>query len=306
MAGDHQTWKSPQESCNELLKTLRDSNLHFIVSESPYSMQICVRKKFLEQKKSVSSSSGQSVTIGLEKRSEDLAKENVSLAVTLKEANKDIEDLKNNNEILVTKLENAEKEMLELSKEKTENTKKFDDDTALQRAKVKSLEKSLKAMEKKVNNAEKKIIIAHDTITRLERTSTSKTKLDAVEGKIYVGQDLSANDSIKDQNENMLESFSFELETGSKQISCLPLSPTRKDSLTRDTSCAPPSPHTPPGPPPSVSTMSTELQPSATLSCYFPNSAPDLVNESKPITGDYIKNLSKLNLAPRKSRQENT
>ena len=163
MAGDNQTWKSPQESCNELLKTLRDSNLHFIVSESPYSMQICVRKKFLQQKKSVSSSSGQSVTIGLEKRSEDLAKENVSLAVTLKEANKDIEDLKNNNEILVTKLENAEKEMLELCKEKTENTKKFDDDTALQRAKVKSLEKSLKAMEKKVNNAEKKIIIAHNT-----------------------------------------------------------------------------------------------------------------------------------------------
>ena len=289
MAGDHQTWKSPQESCNELLKTLRDSNLHFIVSESPYSMQICVRKKFLQQKKSVSSSSGQSVTIGLEKRSEDLAKENVSLAVTLKEANKDIEDLKNNNEILVTKLENAEKEMLELCKEKTENTKKFDDDTALQRAKVKSLEKSLKALEKKVNNAEKILSTAHDdTIANLETEITSKTKL-----------------NIKDDNENILESFSLEPETGSKQISCLPISPTRKGSLTRNTPCAPPSPCTPPGPPPSGS-MSTELQPSATLSCYFPYSVADLVNESKPITGDYIKNLSKLNLAPRKLRQEDT
>ena len=292
MAGDNQTWKSPQESCNELLKTLRESNLHFIVSESPYSVQICVRKKFLnniqEQKKAVSSSRSQSATKGVEKSSEDLAKETASLTVTLKEANKDIEDLKNKNEILVTRLENAEKELLQFCKEKTESTKKFDD-TALQRAKVKSLEKSLKALEKKVNNAEKILSTAHDdTIANLETEITSKTKL-----------------NIKDDNENILESFSLEPETGSKQISCLPISPTRKGSLTRNTPCAPPSPRTPPGPPPSGS-MSTELQPSATLSCYFPYSVADLVNESKPITGDYIKNLSKLNLAPRKLRQEDT
>ena len=34
--------------CNEVLQALRDSNLNFIVNESPYSLQICVRKCFVK------------------------------------------------------------------------------------------------------------------------------------------------------------------------------------------------------------------------------------------------------------------
>ena len=40
--------KSPQDSCNEVLQTLRDSSLNFLVHESPYSIQICIRKRFLK------------------------------------------------------------------------------------------------------------------------------------------------------------------------------------------------------------------------------------------------------------------
>ena len=37
---------SPQESCQEVLQTLRSSNLIFMVQESPYSAYITIRKRF--------------------------------------------------------------------------------------------------------------------------------------------------------------------------------------------------------------------------------------------------------------------
>ena len=48
MAKVQSLFKTPQEACNEILQVLRCSNLNFLVSESPYSVQICLRKRFLK------------------------------------------------------------------------------------------------------------------------------------------------------------------------------------------------------------------------------------------------------------------
>ena len=315
MTGASLTWKSPQESCNELLRTLRDSNLHFIVSESPYSLQICIRKKFLknapEHKKPVPpfASSSSSAREGLENKVDNLTYENASLVES-------INNLKDTNEILHNKIENAEKKI----GDKKGDIKKLEDENILQKGKMKSLEKSLKAKDKKIQNDKEKIDNARDTIAKLEAEipslTTSEAKLEAAETRIDVGEYL-ANDDMKDGNENIFETLPAGLKSRSEQKykrSRLPLeqlSPVRGSLPTRAPLGTPSSPHTPPGFPPS-SSISSELQSSAqlshhaTLSCYFAKPVSDPLHESNPISEEYIRNLSKLNLAPRIRKQEDT
>ena len=92
----------------------------------------------------------------------------------------------------------------------------------------------------------------------------------------------------------------------------LPLAPARPCPPTRSPSKALLlSPHTPP--PPSLSTRYSEKQlcePAPTLSCYFAESAPNLVLDfkeasscSSPVkTSDFIQKISKLDLRPRQRR----
>ena len=311
MAGAPKIWKSPQDVCNGLLQSLRESNLHFIVSESPYSVQICIRKKFLNKTSAplLTSLTGRK---DLENKIEDLSNERASLIDCL-------ENLRNTNKILQDRNQSAENDMFEICKEKKKEVKKFEDETALQNVKIKSLEKSLIAKDKKIKDSKNKVENARNTIAKLEAEiatlTTSETKLKSVGGKKAVEEFL-ANDNMTDDNENLLVTLPVEPKSRSKQetdISCLPscASPVRRGSTTRATPGTPPSPHTPRGVPPPTFIRS-ELQstaltsPTTTLSCYFAKSVPDHVNEVNPISEEYIRNLSKLNLAPRIRKQEDT
>ena len=40
---------TPQDSCDQIIKSVHSSNLHFLVQESPFSVYITVRKKFAIQ-----------------------------------------------------------------------------------------------------------------------------------------------------------------------------------------------------------------------------------------------------------------
>ena len=296
---------SPQDSCNDLLKSLRASNLHFIISETPYSVQICIRKKFINdapvQKKSVLSSSS-SAKIILEKKVENLAYENASLKGSLLEANENVCNLKNSNVILHTRIENAENKMFEYFNEKKETIKKLEDETAL------------------LQNSESQLGNACDTIARLEAEvttlKTSNYKIKAAKKKTDVTEYL-ANKTMKDANDNLLNTQPQHSEPEQViNVPCSPsvkMSPLRKCSPTGAPPSTPPSPHTPSGSPP------------GSLSCYFSESVPDFVDASKPniplnviprddkvpqqyptLTEEYVQNLSKLNLAPRIRRQEGT
>ena len=167
------------------------------------------------------------------------------------------------------------------------------DVTALNKAKIKSLEKSLISKDKTIKDGKEKLDNAHDTIAKLEKEiySCINSKTKPVKKELDVGGENLTN-AKKDVNENL------EPESGSKKE----ISPVRSWLPSRSPPGTPSSPHTPQGPPPS--SFSSQLQPSATLSCYFEKSGPDLVHKRDLTTEDYIKNLSKLNLAPRIKRQE--
>ena len=84
-----------QDSCNFLLQTLRDSNLNYLASETPFSIQICVRKKFVNNANAPrQKNSTISINVGPGEKIKSLVNENAELVNTLEEANKTIEDLK--------------------------------------------------------------------------------------------------------------------------------------------------------------------------------------------------------------------
>ena len=234
---------------------------------------------------------------------------------TLEKANEKITNLNKTNGKLQKRIDISEKEVLELCKQKEEECKKLMDETDLSKAKVKTIENSLKVKDKEVQNVKKELEIARDTIAKLgteemSNYKTSETIHEAVEKNLDVKEEYSSNDYIKDENENDLESLSLKQESRTRQdtssLTLVQMSPVRKSSPTRTSrspECTPPSPHTPPGPPPSFS--SSQQQPmQATISCYFEESGPDLVHKSKLLTEGYVKNLSKLNLTPRLRRYE--
>ena len=303
---------TPQDSCDIILRTLRESNLNFIVSETPFSIQICVRKRFINNY----NAPGQK-KVGLKVKAEDaLVNENAHLMDTLEEAKKTVDDLKMTNNALQNKLEKAESEVFKICNQKkvfeAKLEKMKDSDTkAISEAKMKSLEKSVKAKEKLIIENGKKLENAIELIGNLET--------EIITLKEY-------NSKLKDVNENVIEDFPEESKSKhGLNISSLPIvqiSPAR----TTAPPGTPPSPHTPQGSPilsplGNTSSLSRSLDiqgvdtPSqATLSNYFAQSPSERVKDqdtekipdSPSLLVDYVKNLSKLNLGPRQRRHEDT
>ena len=120
MALSFPAFKSPQDSCNEVLDALRNSSLNFLVSESPYSIQICVRKRFLKDapRQKPSNDPLSSTIESLKNKCETLANENATLVEALEEADKALQSSKSTNDILHNKMDRAEKELFENHTEK--------------------------------------------------------------------------------------------------------------------------------------------------------------------------------------------
>merc|ERR1711872_319876 len=49
MVANHQTQLSPYETCDQILKVVKSSDLHFVLQETPHSVYITIRKKFVNK-----------------------------------------------------------------------------------------------------------------------------------------------------------------------------------------------------------------------------------------------------------------
>ena len=193
MVSFNPAFKSPQDSCNEVLQTLRDSSLNFLVNESPYSIQICIRKRFLKdapkQNKTEDKGSAANIEI-LEKKIEALAAENGCLIDELEEANKALKSSYSTNDILHAKIDKAEKEMFKhYSELKDSETKKKDAKKKVEteigqlQDHVKALNKSNKLKDKEIYDLSKHMENARDTIKNLKSDKSTlkigKSKLES-------------------------------------------------------------------------------------------------------------------------------
>ena len=49
MVANHQTQLSPYETCDQIVQVVKSSNLHFVLQETPHSVYITIRKKFVKE-----------------------------------------------------------------------------------------------------------------------------------------------------------------------------------------------------------------------------------------------------------------
>ena len=217
-------FKSPQDSCNEVLDALRNSSLNYLVSESPYSIQICVRKRFLKDapRQKPSNDPLSSTIESLKNKCETLANENATLVEALEEADNALQSSKSTNNILHNKMDRAENELFENLTEKKdieikakETRKKLNDEISELQSKVQAVAKGNKSKDKDIHDLSKNLNAARDTIKNLKEEKSSlkinKTKLESevkklekkVHKKVFVAVKQTQTDSkVADPEKN--------------------------------------------------------------------------------------------------------
>ena len=285
--------------CDRIHSIVQMSGLHFIINQTPWSSYITIRRKF------VSPGAYNAKTTATE----------TAMIDQLKEENKHLEHK-------VTELEFQFVEHEKKLKNEKHNYKK---NVELLNTKIATLEKESKTKDaiiqninahfnKKVSDLDTKVVKL-ETSLKIEKKAVKKQRQ-----KILSQADKSNIDvesGYKDLNENLLLESDLSANT-EPSLPELPHPPPKQCSPARGVPATPsprrcspgrrphanaPSPHTPPGVPPPPSER--QSGPSQDLSCYFVNADTDLAQAStetdKPfITTDYIKNISKLSLVPRK------
>ena len=187
---DEEVYLSPHVNCENLLQALRRSNLNFSINESPYSVQICIRKRFLKvaqnipyPKTFVSESGGVDLKKKLsesENVREMLEAEILKLRTDIVNREAAVDENWNTIKILEDKLEKSEKEAFDiLKKNKTFIDQKNDEAKTLKsvitngniemnkiKTEVNLADKSLKMKDKEVYNLENIKLTQLETIKK--------------------------------------------------------------------------------------------------------------------------------------------
>ena len=177
---------SAQDVCHQLLYELRMSNLHFALSEKPHSVQIVIRKRFLNDKQGPAKPTPQP---SFHEQVNLLETENSDLKVRIEElevVNKSSKDTANILEQKITKIEAAALKSFEERKLETATMK-----NALKNAKselecaskdVKNKSKALKEIEKEHYKLEQKNENLAENNRKLKsEVSSSKTEIKKLE-----------------------------------------------------------------------------------------------------------------------------
>ena len=111
---------SPNETCDQIMKSIKNSNLHFILQETPHSVYITIRKKFVREseahaKKEVQDDNSQELLI--------LQKAYDNLKLDFEEEIKHHEESKNLAKTLEDKLDRVEANKKKQEKEKSSKLK---------------------------------------------------------------------------------------------------------------------------------------------------------------------------------------
>ena len=105
--------------CNQILRVIKESELNYLINETPYSSFITIRKKFVKNsdahKAPENPSSGDDLVLG----DVVLRQENISLRCKLKNLQKDKCEIEIKNEELVLNVEGLNKNIVILKKEIT-------------------------------------------------------------------------------------------------------------------------------------------------------------------------------------------
>ena len=149
-----------RHTCDMLIASLRESNLNFLVQETPFSAFITIRKTFCRGAyKSVKNPLPEVNAVELK----NLKHENEVLKNALEDKELQLESYKEASCVLKNRLERVEHEILKHSKEAKIKEEKLVDEISELKSEISSLKsknidaaKTIKAHEKSNNNLEKK------------------------------------------------------------------------------------------------------------------------------------------------------
>ena len=264
MAAKFQSTHSAHETCNELINAIKSSNLHFVLQETPHSVYITIRKKFVNET---------FVKINDENETRQALK---CLETNYNSLKEDYErKIANHGEALKT-LEDKLSEVESKSK-------------LINRSKEVPQENILKKKQKKVNKNEKKEIEVAE-IVESEDTDVNRNLFEAsvpINNKFEVLNNTSILPLENFSSTSPSKLVSRSSPTTTKiAINTNSYQPIMSSKGISNLSSKPSPSHTPPGLPPSPS-LASSLQ------------SQGQGTNPPPISADYITGINKINLGPR-------
>ena len=171
---------SPRDVCQELLNQLRLSNLNFLISETPYSVQICLRKRFLKEAGGPDpnlSIRAKTHDQNLEKQTQLLESENSILKTQIIACEHDKESLSDTVNVLERKLSKAEASALKSFTSKNEEILTLKASLKKQNQEGENNQKDLKSKGKIVKEKDREIYRLQQKNENLE-SNLNKLKSD--------------------------------------------------------------------------------------------------------------------------------
>ena len=171
--------------CENLLLQVKNSQLNFHLSETPYSINLSLRKRFLKE-----STRSKALDLSLAIPDAALYKENETLKTLLEEKETEIEAFKGTINIIENKVEHAEAEVLthfkelqnlkkKFEKEKEENAllkeviKNHSEEMSKSHIEIKSMTKAQKLKEKEIHNLENKTLNLQEVNKKLKEENSN-------------------------------------------------------------------------------------------------------------------------------------
>ena len=274
-------------ACTRIHDVIQSSGLHYIINQTPWSSYITIRRKFVNKcaisSKVVGDEESEMIT--------QLRRENEKLKVNLENAEmeaanaeKTVESLSSKMKLLENAIRDAESKLrvkdTEILDHEEELKKKdiiihnmntgFNNKIVDLKSELVELKSFKREMIKKEKKAQKK------QRQKAEREVKGKSDVELVKNEKSEG---------KDDNENYVE------------VPCPTLLSPPCLSIARNPPCSPASPHTPASIPPAIYQCNSGAE---TLSGYFTDPSDITGNPRTFLSTEYIKSLSKINLAPRR------
>ena len=208
---------SPSQACEQIVQQVKGSFLNFVLNETPYSINLSIKKRF-QQHFTVQSSNSSPLKTSRsaqgdpesEEKIETLKVESEALRVRAEKAEKQNVTLKNTVEVLEEKFKKAEEIMYkELKETKISLDNSFEDEKVLKgvlkkqigeisqhKSEISSMSKLLKSKAKEIHNLETKIENQNDTIKNLKHANADfKSDKKKLEKKVKESIRLESNRS---------------------------------------------------------------------------------------------------------------
>ena len=180
VARTHNQLVTPQKCCDEILRCIRSSNLHFTTQETPYSLYVTVRKKMINEQFEILSENefANYELLKSKERCDILAQNNDELRNTLELKDKENENYRKSVHELSLKLEKAEIEIQEAITEKNvaneklnnlvQTTNKVEGDLIRTKTENDTVRLKLKDAQKLVKSKEREELRMNSKIDNLE------------------------------------------------------------------------------------------------------------------------------------------